>query len=60
MKIVEYAKKYYDFVLLDVHSGLNKATSYKILEGSDIIIFCLNQNGFYWKILKRHLPEIQF
>lgn len=57
MKIVEYAKKYYDFVLLDVHSGLNKATSYKILEGSDIIIFCLNQNGFLLEDFKETLAR---
>lgn len=45
LKIIECAKNYYDFVLIDVHSGLGGATSLKILENSDIIVFCLNQNN---------------
>lgn len=46
LNIFECARRFYDVVLLDVHSGLTEALSRSILEGSDIIVFCLNQNRF--------------
>lgn len=46
MDILECSKNFYDLVLLDVHSGLCETNSKHILETSDIIVFCLNQNRF--------------
>ena len=55
LDIVECARKFYDFILIDVHSGLNDITSLKILERSDFIIFCLNQNNYLLQDFKEIL-----
>jgi len=44
----------YDMVFLDVHSGMNYDLTKKILEDSDIIIVCLNQNR---QLIERFLKE---
>lgn len=46
LDIFESARQFYDLVLIDVHSGLTETLSRSILEGSDIIVFCMNQNRF--------------
>lgn len=38
------AKEYYDLVLLDVHSGSNSPVTNTLLEDSDLIVVCVNQN----------------
>lgn len=44
LSIFEYAKEAYDIILLDLHSGLCDTTSRRLLETSDIVVFCLTQN----------------
>lgn len=46
LSIFDCARRFYDVVLLDVHSGLTEDCSRSILESSDIIVFCINQNRF--------------
>ena len=46
MSILECAKKTYDLVIMDVHSGLSGSGSRRLLESSDVLVFCLNQNRF--------------
>lgn len=46
ISILKCAKEFYDLVILDLHSGMSENSSRSILEGSDIIIFCINQNRF--------------
>lgn len=42
--IFECAKQYYDLIFIDVHSGLDSEVSKLILNSSDLIVICLNQN----------------
>jgi cellulose biosynthesis protein BcsQ len=43
-QIFNSAKQAYDLVFIDVHSGLSKALTHHIIEDSDLVIVCLNQN----------------
>ena len=60
LSIFECAGSFYDLVILDVHSGLNEANSRIILEGSDIIIFCVNQNQFLLDDITRMFDDNPF
>lgn len=46
LSIINCSKEFYDFVMMDIHSGLKENNSLRILESSDIIVFCINQNAF--------------
>ncbi len=46
MSILQCSREFYDVIVLDVNSGLSDANSQNILESSDILVFCLNQNCF--------------
>jgi cellulose biosynthesis protein BcsQ len=46
IRILDLARTYYDFVLIDAHSGLNQKNTLMILNSSDIIVLCINQNRF--------------
>lgn len=46
LNIINCAKEFYDLVVMDTHSGLNENNSLRILESSDVIVFCINQNMF--------------
>ncbi len=43
-KIFASAKSVYDLVMIDVHSGMNKALTRQLLEDADVVVICLNQN----------------
>lgn len=57
--ILSCAKDFYDLIILDVHSGLNE-NSLSILKGSDIIVFCINQNSFLLEDLTAIFNEYEF
>ncbi|MCG7409172.1 chromosome partitioning protein ParA [Paenibacillus sp. ACRRX] len=42
--IFDYAKRYYNTVLLDVHSGCGNPVTNQLLAQSELIVVCLNQN----------------
>lgn len=46
LSIINCARGFYDLIILDVHSGTYENSSLRILENSDMIIFCINQNTF--------------
>jgi len=46
LSIINCAREFYDLVIFDVHSGLYENSSVRILENSDMIVFCINQNLF--------------
>jgi len=54
LSIFQCAKDVYDVIILDLHSGLDGTNSKKLLETSDIIVFCLSQN----RILLENFAEI--
>lgn len=58
--IINYAREFYDLVIMDTHSGLNENSSLKILESSDIIVFCINQNMFLLDELAKLQREYPF
>lgn len=43
-KIFGMANSDYDLVFVDIHSGLNMKLSRELIEDSDIVVVCLNQN----------------
>ncbi len=43
-QIFNYANQYYDLVAIDVHSGLSHQLTRTLLEHSQLIVICLNQN----------------
>lgn len=47
--ILNEADKYYDFVIIDVNSGFKNKITEKIIDSSDLIVCCLDQNE---KIIK--------
>jgi len=60
INIIKCAREFYDLVLMDTHSGLNENNSLKILESSDIIVFCINQNLFLLEDLKKFQSKYPF
>lgn len=42
--IIDYAKQFYDVVLVDLNKGYESAEVNPILQKSDLIVFCMNQN----------------
>ncbi len=60
LNILSCAKDFYDIIIMDVHSGLKENNSLKILQGSDIIVFCINQNSFLLEDLTAILEEYDF
>jgi MinD-like ATPase involved in chromosome partitioning or flagellar assembly len=60
INIINCAKGFYDLVVMDTHSGLNENNSLKILETSDFIIFCINQNLFLLEDLSKFLSKYPF
>ncbi|CAH8721299.1 hypothetical protein P4K96_22790 [Bacillus cereus] len=52
--IYHKAQEYYDLVLLDVHSGSNSSVTNNILNNSDLIVVCLNQN---LRVLEKYFSE---
>lgn len=44
LKIKDCAKKFYNIILEDAHSELAQNNCLNLLEKSDVIIFCINQN----------------
>ncbi len=60
LSIINCSKEFYDLVLMDVHSGLKENNNLKILESSDIIIFCINQNSFLLEDLAVYQREYPF
>lgn len=52
--IYSKSKDYYEAVLLDVHSGLNSKVTHTLLNQSDLIVICLNQNI---SILEKYFRE---
>ena len=57
MDIIACAKRFYDIIITDVHSGLEGTSSLKVLENSDVIIYCLNQNRFLLEDFKATLEN---
>lgn len=57
MDILECARRFYDIILIDVHSGFQGTNSLKVLEESDIIIYCINQNRFLLEDFKATLEN---
>jgi MinD-like ATPase involved in chromosome partitioning or flagellar assembly len=55
-KIFACSNSYYDLIFVDVHSGLNSNFSNLILDSSDLIVVCLNQNRF---VIEDYIREIQ-
>ena len=60
LNILSCAKDFYDIIIMDVHSGLKENNSLKILQGSDIIVFCINQNSFLLEDLTAVFEEHDF
>ncbi|MGI6085580.1 MAG: hypothetical protein ACOYIF_09065 [Acetivibrionales bacterium] len=60
LRILSYAKDFYDLVIIDVHSGLKENNSLKILQSSDVIVFCINQNSFLLEDFTALLNEYEF
>ncbi|PAD71342.1 hypothetical protein [Paenibacillus campinasensis] len=42
--VYDRAKAYYDVVLLDLHSGTNSEVTNALIETSDLVVVCINQN----------------
>lgn len=43
-RIYKVAKEEYDLVFLDIHSGMKQTLTRGLIEDSDIVVVCLNQN----------------
>lgn len=51
------AKECYDVIILDLHSGLDGTNSLRLLETSDVIVFCLCQNRLLLEDFRRKIDE---
>lgn len=60
INIINCAKEFYDLAVIDTHSGLNENNSLRILESSDIIVFCINQNMFLLEDLSKFQRKYPF
>lgn len=60
MSILDLSRKFYDFVILDLHSGLKSGCSRELLERSDIVVFCINQNRLLLDDLKSCFESFPF
>lgn len=57
LSIFQCAKESYDLIILDLHSGLNGTNSQRLLETSDIIVYCLSQNRSLLEDFQRTMDE---
>jgi len=57
MDIFQYARESYDVVILDLNSGLEGLSSRKLLEASDIVVYCLSQNRSLLEDFRRTMDE---
>lgn len=60
LSILSCAEDFYDLIIIDVHSGLKENNSLKILQSSDVIVFCINQNSFLLGDFTALLDEYEF
>ncbi|NLU52575.1 MAG: hypothetical protein GXX10_06905 [Clostridiaceae bacterium] len=60
MSILDLSRKFYDLVILDLHSGLSTGCSRELLERSDIVVFCVNQNRLLLDDLNRCFERFPF